>query len=115
MRWGDCADLGMEERRVARGVEPPADAGAAGKNEVAEAALGVDLASEGDVLKRLVSGVAPAHGRHGSYRAVVVDAQADLGLLGRQVEAGDDDALGLGSPGHAAVWEHAGRGEHDAL
>jgi hypothetical protein len=59
-RWRDRADLGPEERRVARGVEPPADARAAGKHEVAEAALGVDLAPEGDVPEGLRAGVAPA-------------------------------------------------------
>ena len=46
-RWGDGADVGTEERCVARRVEPPADAGAAGEQEVAEAALGVDLAPNG--------------------------------------------------------------------
>src|SRR6187200_3192551 len=114
-RWSDRVDLGAEERRVAPSVEPPADAEAARKHEVAEATLGVDLASEADVLESLRAGIAPAQGADGSYRAVFVDAQANLGALGRKVEASDDDGPGLGSPGHAAVWEHSGRREHHAL
>jgi hypothetical protein len=37
----------MEERRVAPSLEPPADAGAAGQYEVAEAALGVTSPPKG--------------------------------------------------------------------
>jgi hypothetical protein len=44
----------------------------------------VHVASEGDVLERLLAGVAPAQGVDGSYRAVVVDLQANLGLLWRE-------------------------------
>jgi hypothetical protein len=46
---------------------------------------------------------------------VFVDARANLGARGRQVEASDDDVLALGSPGHAAAGQHAGRRKHDAL
>jgi hypothetical protein len=83
--------ISAEERCVARGVEPPADAESAGEHEVAEAALSVDGAAEGDVLERLRVGVAPAQGADGSNRAVFVDAEANLGAFGRQVEASHDD------------------------
>ena len=46
---------------------------------------------------------------------MVVDAHANFGVFGRQVEAGNDDGLALGSPVHAAAGQHAGRREHDAL
>jgi hypothetical protein len=75
----------------------------------------VDLAPERDVPERRLAGVAPTHGADGSLRAIRVDAQSDLGMLGWEVEAGDDDVVGLGSPGHAAVGEDAGWREHDAL
>jgi hypothetical protein len=38
-----------------------------------------------------------------------------LGLLGRELEAPHDEVLSLGAPGHAAVGQHAGRREHNAL
>ena len=41
--------------------------------------------------------------------------QSDLGVLGWEVEAGDDDVLGFGLPHHAAIGQDAGRREHDAL
>lgn len=44
-----------------------------------------------------------------SYRAVFVDPHANFGALGPQVEASEDDVVVLGSPGHAAAGQHAGR------
>ena len=46
---------------------------------------------------------------------LLVDAHANLGAPGREVEASDDDVLALGSPGHPAAGQHAGRRKHDAL